>query len=163
MTTKIRIKAGNVEIEYEGSEDFLEKQLREIVSTVLTLQNEVASNQPETAECQELPSSPKERNGGTANLSVSTIATKLNAQTGPELLIAAAAALTFSENKEDFSRNELHEEMKKAKAFYKKNYSSNLSKIILGKIKSGAINEGRSGKYSLSSESSKNLRIQLEL
>ena len=43
MTTKIRIKVGNIEVDYEGSEDYLESKLYNLLSDVSTLAKQVPS------------------------------------------------------------------------------------------------------------------------
>ena len=43
MTTKIHIKVGNIEVDYEGSEDYLESKLYELLDDVSTLAKQVPS------------------------------------------------------------------------------------------------------------------------
>lgn len=37
MTTKIRIKVGGIEVDYEGSEDFLDEKLHKLICDVSAL------------------------------------------------------------------------------------------------------------------------------
>lgn len=41
MTTKVRIKVGSIEVDYEGSEDFLDSKLPKLISDVTTLAEKV--------------------------------------------------------------------------------------------------------------------------
>ena len=41
MTIKVRFKVGNIEVDYEGSEDFLESKLPKLISDVTTLAEQV--------------------------------------------------------------------------------------------------------------------------
>ena len=41
MTTKVRIKVGSIEVDYEGSEDFLDSKLPKLISEVTTLAEQV--------------------------------------------------------------------------------------------------------------------------
>ena len=43
MTTKIRLKVGNIEVDYEGSEDYLESKLYKLLDDVSTLAKQVPS------------------------------------------------------------------------------------------------------------------------
>lgn len=41
MTTKVRIKVGSIEVDYEGSEDFLDSKLPKLITEVATLAEQV--------------------------------------------------------------------------------------------------------------------------
>jgi hypothetical protein len=86
MTSKLRIKMGPIEVEYEGSEEFLKQELPDLLRAVTTLYKdsgitEVQGDSPDGASATGLQ-------GTTA-----TYAAKLGGGTGPELAIAAAARL----------------------------------------------------------------------
>jgi hypothetical protein len=81
---------------------------------------------------------------------VNSIATKINAKSGSDVAIAAAAFLQLVEGKESFSRQELLTSMKAATKFYKTGMSSNLSGY-LNSLVGGKLNQIGTGKYCLAS------------
>lgn len=46
MTTKIRIKVGDVEVDYEGPESFLDKKITELISRLASLSSPDGSGEP---------------------------------------------------------------------------------------------------------------------
>lgn len=150
MESRLRIKIGPMEIEYEGPTDFLKSDLlnmaRELIPMCETAQNVwIDDAEDEVAQPDPMPSeiSP------TLNYSVNTIAGKLNAQSGRDLALAAAAFLTFVNGKESFTRQELLKSMQQATAYYKQTMGSNLSKTITRMIKGDDLLESAKGMYSL--------------
>ncbi|MBL1321037.1 MAG: hypothetical protein COA63_008270 [Methylophaga sp.] len=155
MTSKIKIKMGAIEIEYEGSEDFLKEELPELLSAVSNLYQKSA-NVLKTEESSTVQATNTDIKGTT-----STLAAKLGGGTGADLCMAAIARVTFVLNKETCTRKELLDEMKSAKAYYKANYSSNLTKIINKLVKDGKLMEPSAGSYSLSAENRTGIGAQL--
>ena len=152
MTSKIRIKMGPIEIEYEGSETFLKVELPELLGAVSNLYKESGLCSKPSLETPEPIST-----GGTEitqpppiEATTGSIAAKLQCKTGPDLVMAAAARLTFVLEKDKFTRDDLLEEMKTASAYYNKNYSGgNLTKYLSTLMKNGKINEPSKNTYSL--------------
>jgi hypothetical protein len=147
LESKIRIRMGDLEVEYEGSEDFLRKELPAILHTVAGLH---ASG--DAKGVQGRGASPKHpalsvRHG---SLSTSVVATKLGGQTGGDLALAAAAKLVLADESESFSRDVLLKEMRSAKSFFKATYSKNLSGYIKNLVKAGRLNELGNEHYALS-------------
>ena len=159
MTSKIRIKMGDVEVEYEGSEDFLRDELRELLSGVVELHRErgESTDQP--------PPSGNGNGGGTPtgdfNGTTNTAAAKLSASSGTDLVIAAAARLTLGLGQDSFTRATLLKEMQTATSYYKKTFSSNLSGYLKQLVGSDRIREVAKGTYSLSAPERKKLETQL--
>lgn len=153
MPSKIRIKMGAIEVECEGSEEFLKKELPDILAAVSKLHGErgAGSQGGEDAESEGREKLTR-KNGhhGGAIGTTATIAGKLNAKSGPDLMIAAAARLTVVQNREDFSRKELLDEMKTASGYYSENVRKNFTNYLRGKVRSGDLLEPRSGYYCLS-------------
>ena len=83
------------------------------------------------------------------NLSVKSIAAKLNAKTGPDLTLAACAYLALSANRDKFSRKDILDAMRTAANFYKKSYNNNLSKYLDGLIKDEKILQQANDVYAL--------------
>lgn len=74
---------------------------------------------------------------GTTN----TIASRLGVKTGPELIIAAAAHLTFVKSLEKFHRKDLLEEAQSVTNFYDQSVSKNFSSYLSRLVKGGRISE----------------------
>jgi hypothetical protein len=158
MTSKIRIKMGAIEVEYEGSEEFLKKELQELLSAVSRLYAQSgASPDGELAVAH-----PGAGNGsGKVAGTTATIAGKLACKSAPELMIAAAAHLTLVANKAEFSRKELLDQMKSASGYYKASMTNNLGNYVNNRVKAGELVEVRKGHYALSSKKLADLRTSL--
>jgi hypothetical protein len=132
----------SMEINCEGSEDFLRQELPKILETVTSLH----ADQEKVADKQ------KDTNLGQTNhikLAITTVASKFACSTGPELVMAAAAKLALIDGLKEFSRDELHNEMKEASGYYKATYGSNLTVNINGLVKSGKLLGISQGKYAV--------------
>jgi hypothetical protein len=90
-----------------------------------------------------------------------TLAAKLGGVSGPELMMSAAARITFVLGKEKFHRKDLLEEIKSASSYYKNTYMSNFSSLLNGLVKAGKLMEPSKDNYSLSADSLKNIGAQL--
>ncbi len=155
--SKIRIRVGNIEIEFEGSEEFIREQIPEILQDVAEIGTiPLGKEQEEIAD--ELP---QEEHDKFANLSTTTIARKLGAKTGKDLAIAASAYLTFVENEPAFHRRKILEAMKSATPYYQQNYSKNLSRYFQQLVKDGTLNITASGTYALSAKARKDLEQKI--
>ena len=159
MTSKIKIKMGAIEIEYEGSEQFLKDELPELLSAVSNLYKASAPliDASNVVTGTEVGSDKSSEIVGTTG----TLAAELGGGTGPDLAMSAAARLTFVLKKDKYSRNEILEEMKSASAYYKTSYSSNLTSILNGLIKNKKLMEPAKDTYSLSADSRKSLEAKL--
>jgi hypothetical protein len=158
MTSKIRIKLGPIEVEYEGTESFLKEELPQLLEAVANLYK-----QSGIPEIKQDGSGSSGTGTGTALLQSTTgaIAAKLGCKTGPGLALAAAARLTFATGKEKFSRKELLSEMQTASAYYKSSHGSNLSTTLTALIKDGVFLEPAKDTYSLSATKKTELGKQL--
>lgn len=158
MSSKLRIRIGEVEIDCEGTEEFLKEELPALLRTAMDLQKVAAATG-------------SSKGGGGANggkgkhgrhsLTTGSIAALLKAKSGPDLLLAAAAHLTFVANKDTFSRQELLNEMQNATAYYKKSYSNNLTKYLSGAVTEKKLQETATNAYALSADTSSALRTKL--
>ncbi len=158
MTSKIRIKLGPIEVEYEGTENFLKEELPQLLEAVANLYKQ--SGLPEMKQDS---GSTGGTGTGTPQLQSTTggIAAKLGCKSGPELAIAAAARQTFAAGKATFSCKDILNEMKTASNYYKSTYSGNLSVILNGLVKDGALLEPAKDTYSLSADKKAELGKQL--
>jgi hypothetical protein len=157
MTSKLRIKVGEVEIDVEGSEDFLKAEVPILLKAAMDLAKAApaATNAPNRPSGTTPPGDP--------NLSgtTTTIAAKLSVNTGPKLLIAAAAHLTLVARKETFTREDLLEQMRGASRYYKNSYGSNLSQSLATAISQGNLIENTRNVYALSAKARAELEAKL--
>lgn len=159
MTSKLRIKMGPIEVEYEGSEDFLKQELPELLQAVTTLYKDsgIAEAGPAPSPVSGGAASAAPGPQGTTN----TYAARLGGGSGPELALAAAARLRIGLGAENFTRSKLLEEMRGATSYYKKNYSSNLTKIIGTLVANQKLIEAAKDTYSLHATTESELRAKL--
>jgi hypothetical protein len=123
----IRIKLGQLEVEYQGDASFLKEDLLETVKQLLELQKE-------NLIVQQIASGADNGAGGTATFDHSTdsIANILGAKSGTLLALAAAAHLHFVKGKQKFTRQEIIAEMRTAPGHWKNSYSNNMSAYLNG-------------------------------
>lgn len=95
------------------------------------------------------------------DLSTDTIATVLGAQSGPDIIIAAAAHLHFVQGKQRFSRQELTAEMRTAPAHFKETFVNNLSKYLTGLTKGDRLRLVANETYAISSKERQALESKL--
>lgn len=118
MDGRIRVKMGQIEIECEGSEKFLEKELVSILSAISDFYQSAPSElkQAQVSDPISVPNTEKNTQQSAQNfdLAINSVATKLGATKGSDLLLAAMARLTFGENKDVFSDAEIKAELKLA-------------------------------------------------
>jgi hypothetical protein len=143
METRFKMRTGALEFEFEGSEAFLTEQLAELVSTL-------ASRSPQMTTLSAVQSGGGQTNANPLELTTASIAARLNTKSGPDLIVAACAQLTFVEGKEVFSRDDIIEKMKTATGYFKGTFVNNLTKYLQGLVKSGRLIERAAQTYSLS-------------
>lgn len=153
MESKIRIKMGAIELDYEGSEHFLKEELPELLEAVVTLYKEAGGG----GALPELPGESQRSNGASgisAEIATSTIVAKLKGDAGgPKLVLAATAKMTFAgEGDGPFARGDILQEMKAATSYYKKTYSNNLSTYLKNLVKQGKLTEHGGKMFALSAE-----------
>lgn len=160
MDSKITVKLGSLCVEYEGPTDYLKNDLLALIERL----QELSANLP-SASAPELisgisqatsPASPTDKCKA-LNYSVNTIAAKLGGKNGREIALAAAAHLTFVEQKGNFSRQELLKAMHQANSYYKQTMGSNLSKTLARMVKDNDLLENAKGSYSLSADCRKRI------
>ncbi len=149
ITTKIRMKIGQLELDYEGRESFLINDLSNLLDKIADLSKKHTATQliDTSSESESVLVS----TNGTKKieLSTATIASRMDAKSGPELAIAACAHLTFAKSKGTFSLAEIRTEMKNASSYYKASMASNLSKALKNLVKKQRLNETASDSYAL--------------
>ncbi len=158
MESKIRIRLGAIEVEYEGSEAFLKKELPQLIKTVSELYQtaNIGPGDDEGGGGGAGDGAP----GDAIQLSTNSIAAKLGVKRGPDLAVAAAAHITLVRKTAVFSREELRKEMKGASSYYKATYGKNLTHTIRTLLKT-KFNEPTSGNFALTAAAKKELRSKL--
>jgi len=147
-TAKIRLKLGELEVECEGNELFLKNDLSNLLNTTANLLKECGIPPPFGSSPTSKETAPTGGNSG-IDLAVSTIASRMNAATAPDLAIAASTYLTLVKGKEKFSRKEIHTEMQNASGHYNSNMLSNLSPTLKRLVDRKRLNKAASGAYAL--------------
>lgn len=167
MTSSIRIKLGPIEVEYEGSEEFLKEELPELLSAIAELHRAsgLGASPSPPGEATE-GSVPPPTAGGTAvttlsGMTTGTIAARLKAKSGRGLITAAAAKLELVDGKSNYTRQQLLEEMQTASGYYKQSYRKSLTSYLHGAVKADLLREVSKDTYALASAESENLRGKL--
>lgn len=156
--SRIKIKMGPVEVEYEGTETFLKDELLDMVKAVSELYRELGGKIQETGS----GAGGGERTGGSYTGTTNQVATKLGISKGADLIAAAGAKIHFVDGKERFSRNELLEEAKTASSHYSDStHRKNLSSILQTLVKNDTFNEPSTDTYALTETAIKTMGTKL--
>lgn len=156
----IRIKLGEVEVEYKGDETFLKKELLETVKELLELQEKHPTTNG--ADSGDTGGHGKDTGGhGKFDHSTDTIATILGSKSGPDLVMAAAAHLHFVQAKQKFTRQEILAEMRAAPGHYKESYNGNLTKSLASLTSSQRLRLVSSDTFALAADERKTLEVRL--
>lgn len=146
---KLHFKLGKLEIEFEGRESFLINDLSIVLTTLTGFYKEhIAEQLPDLSTDTAMDKSSIDKDHK-FDFSTSTIASRMDATSGPDLIIAASAFLTFVKNEDEFSRTAILDEMKTATSFYNKNMASNLNPNLESLVKSKRLNETATSTYAL--------------
>lgn len=148
---KIRIKLGLIEIEYEGAESFLKKELPDLLGAVTQLYKDSgAVLEASGGGAEEVAKVAAAGESAGLQGTTSTIAAKLGVKSGPELILAACARLTFVSGNATFTRKQITDEMKSATGYYKKTYLNNLSSYLQNLVRDQKLVEATTGTFALS-------------
>ncbi len=152
MSSRLRIKFGLMELEYEGDAQFDSVSIKDIFSHLESLTVATPAFSPESAEPGGTgTAAAKDPDGGAkiGTLHMNTVASRLGAASGSDLAVAAAAYLQIVLKKERFSRKDLLDAMKSATTYYNANMSSNLTKMLDTLITNKRINQLGQSDYSM--------------
>jgi len=135
-----------VEVEYSGEEGFAEKHLKPLIDSLAK-----SLEQDGPAGAAKKTTDHKQNKGAShgSAITTSTAATTLAAKSGSDLALAAAFVL-HSGGKDEFTRNELIDEMRAAKSYFNVNYVKNLSNILKTLVKQGNFLHQGGDDYALS-------------
>lgn len=159
MSSKLRIRIGEVEIDYEGTEEFLKQELPQLLKTAMELHKAAGSSAG--ADAKRHTDHRKDAAKDVPTLTTGSIAAKIDAKSGSDLLLAAAGHLVLVKKTEPFTRAQLLSEMKGATAYYNKNYSTNLSGYLKTALKDGPLSETSKNSFTLTAAARKDLETRL--
>lgn len=146
MTSKVKIKAGSVEVEFEGSEEYMKDELPVLVELLYSLSPNINSGEEEeSVELQATTDTTKQKLQMTTN----TIAAKLNVKKGGELILAACAHLALVKGADKYTRSNILAEMKLATNYYKSTMNNNLTTSLKTLVQQGKLLETSTDTYAL--------------
>src|SRR5689334_15090022 len=133
--SKIRIRMGDVEVEYEGPHSFLGTELPKLIATLTQLRPVTKSKQVDDKDdddegADDEPPASTSNGSKSVQATVGAIAAKLGVKSGPDLIIAAAAKLSIVDGLGSFARKDLLKAMRSATNYFKKTYRNNLSQYL---------------------------------
>lgn len=162
MDSKIRIKMGEVEVEYEGSQEFLKAELPALLDVVSKLYGTRRSPvDGADAVSHGARNGVQARDAGARSPgTTAAFAAKLAVKSGPDLMLAAAGKMAFADGLDVFSREQLLSEMKSATTFYRESFRKNLTQNLATLLKK-EFNEVSSGKYALAQSAKASLEAKL--
>jgi hypothetical protein len=157
--SKIRIKVGSTEVEFEGSEEYMKQELPSLLALLTEFaMTDADADETEEAEVLEPSADPGKQR---LELTTNTIAVKLDAKTGTDLALAACAHLSLVKGADSFLRKHILGEMKLATNFYKKSYGANLSNYLKTLVANSKILEVAEDKYALDAKEKGTLEQKL--
>lgn len=152
--SKIRIKVGSMEIEYEGDPAFLDGGIEKLLVTMADLAGKVPEEPaPPALEDSVQTAAPKSKGGSVPDYSTKSVAAALGAKTCSDLALAALSKIEIVDGAEGATRGEILEEMQTAGGYYKKSFSGgNLSRGLDTLTKSGRLHEMSGNRFALSAD-----------
>lgn len=157
MTSKIRVKVGQIEVEFEGSEEYIKSELPRAIKSI-------CSSLPDMVEA-EANTAPQAAVTGQQNpeiqMTTSNIVEKLGFKTQHDLVLAACARLELVENHSPFSRGAMLHEMKTATNHYTDTIAGNLSSYLTRLVSQNKLIKRASGEYALSAVAKKGIEEKL--
>jgi hypothetical protein len=147
MECKIRIRVGNIEVEYEGAEAYLKNDLPNLIEYLagLPVGDEPAA-EPEEEEVLPPTSDLSKKK---LELTTNSIAGMLNAKSGPDLVLAACAHLHLVKGAETFHRKNILAEMRSANNYFTRSSAGNFSKSLSSLVKDRKLMERTEDTYAL--------------
>lgn len=141
MQTKLKIKIGHIEFEYEGDAVYDKEAVKDLFSHIESL---TVIAPTDTADTTSQLNDFENGDGGDdstddiTNLSVQTVAARLDSKSARDVALAAAAHLQICQGKTNFTRRELLTSMQQAHGYYNQTMRGNLStalqRLVSGKL-----------------------------
>ena len=159
MGSKLKIKIGAFELEYEIDEAISKSDVLEVVGKLTEILPKQALQAAPPPAGSGSGDNPQPSPAG--DLSTSTIAQKLGVDSGPTLARAALARLCIFDKKSAVKRKDILAEMKAASSFYKKTYNNNLTTTLARLVTDGEFNQVSPDTYALSEVAVKAIKTAL--
>ena len=148
VPSKIKIKMGSFELEYESDEAISKQDVLEMVEKLSALLPKNALKLPKAEENGD--QGDNSAGGQLKDMSTSTIAQRLKIDSGSGLAKAAMAKLIIFGKQRTVKSKELLTEMQTAKTYYKDTYSNNLTTYLKTLVSEGTFLESGTDTYALS-------------
>jgi hypothetical protein len=132
MSSKIKIKMGQIEVEYEGPESFLKEELPALLNAVseLYLKGNFSENVlQESSHISDDSSSHPVKHNEIYSGTTGSIAAKLKCSVAQDLVLAAAAHLALVKGIGKMPRKQIIDEMRSATGYFKTTYVNNLTTV----------------------------------
>jgi hypothetical protein len=160
LNARIKIKMGSIEIDYEGSEEFLKKEFREFLTAVIELRSQSAGEEIAQASSE---GAPPGSSGTSVRTTTKTICSRLGGKSGSELAFAACAKLTIVDSLAEFDRKQIIKEMRSATGIFKEGFATgNLSGYLTSLVRKGKLNEVGQERYSLTEDAERDVRNRIQ-
>ncbi len=147
--SKLRIKLGAGELEFDGTEQFMKDEIIPMIKEIALMGARGDLQAPPTIEAKGTPIQLPPKAMADVHLSTSTVAAKLKATAATELAMAAVAHLVLGQHKHRITREEILTEMKSATFFYKSSMTNNMTNTLKQLVKATRLNEVATDTYSL--------------
>ncbi len=160
---KLRIKNGNVELEFEGSEAFF-KENRALFDSILSNKpnnSEDDSSQTESAVVPKKSTQTPLEKPINLSLTTSTLAARLKCEKAQDLILIAAGKIIVVDKKDRFTRKELLAEMNSALTHCEKSWTHNLGRFIGILMGQGKLNEVSKGIYCLTHSAQEEIKSKI--
>ena len=180
MATRIRVRKGDTEVEYEGSEQFLRTELSSLLQAASTFPSG-SGRRAQSPPAPPRPAGPPAAGGGKRSArktpararsvdaapagqdpgmppGVADVAARMGCRHGTDLVLAASAQLSIRAGEKSFSRAALLGEMKTAADYYKPVYGKNLSRYLKNLIRERQLEEPGPGIYALTARARRELK-----
>jgi hypothetical protein len=146
MTEQVKVswKVGNVELQYEGNEDYLKAEVPELFRELLEIYKSASKNgelEPPTLPAEMGKPAEETPTNTQDELSVNTIATRIGIKEKRDLAVASCLYLVLMKKKEPFARSDVLVVMKDATHYYNDNSRKGLSQYLESLVKDGILLE----------------------
>lgn len=157
--SKMKLKVGIVEVEFEGSEAYMTEHLPSLVELLFNYAPDEAGEEV-TQEQDVLPPS-DDTSKHKLEMTTNTISARLNVDSGADLVMAACAHLSLVKGYDTFTRKNILAEMQTASNYYTRSRGKNLSPSLKSLIKDNKLIERSADTYALAAEEKKKMESML--
>lgn len=157
MESWIRLKAGEAEVEFRGSEGFVREALPGLVGFI----KEISSSEGLSDDDERKTPLPSDSNRQIPVMTVNTVAARLNTKQMKDLVMAACAYLTVIRGKERSERQEILDGMKSAQNYYRVGHRKSLTQLLESLVKDGKLLETEKGTYAVDARAKSDLEAKL--